>query len=429
MQSPKTIPYSAFFPRMLALSLLFLIISIPITQPMLVQKSDFLFTFYLAGRLVAAGRPMDLYANPTAINMLNSAFNAYAHQAFPTLPPNSTAAFMYPPITAVVFVPFSFLPPPVALLSWQVLSILSFCLCSVLLSRTTGGNGFNSFFSGLLFFPILQNIAIGQLGIVLGLVPLSLGYWLLQRERPIAAGFALSLLFLKPQYLPAALLMALALSLTGRIRCLLALLVGILSLVLVSVQLFGAPLFSCWLCTIKLANKIYVDPHYGTPSHLLGCLGPAVLQLLPVEHRLAAKMAFYPISAMIGLGALLRCRSLIKAAGKQYLLALPFVFAVSILMLPLTMPYLLYYDLSALAIAGLVLYGIERFRLNPAARRDFILAWVFADGYLIAVLALGKQFVQPITLIAFLGLLYFRVLKVSKLWEKGIVLERVSQTN
>jgi hypothetical protein len=423
-EQTSTISFGLLFPRILASFLIALTLLIPITNPNLVQSSDFLFTFYLAGQLLAAGRPLDIYADPAAANLLNSAFNAYAHKVFGNLPASLTACYMYPPLTALVFVPFGYLAATMSLLAWQGLSILALCLCTYLLAGRTSKGWPNLLAGAILFFPIMQTLVIGQLGIVLGLLPLSIGYWLLLRGRQLLAGCVLSFLFLKPQFFPVALLVSLALALAGRIRCLAAFTIGTILLVLLNLQLFGAPVFESWLCTLKMANLIYTNPQYTAPNHLLSCLCPAVLQLLPFDMRLTAKMIFYPISAIIALHALLTCRRIIKAAGNRYVEAIPFVFVLSILVLPLVMPYLLYYDLSILVIAGVLVSGQDFFRSNRPAMRDFILGWLFIDVYLIAVLALGKQLVQPILLVAGLGLLYSRALKVSQSWAKNLTLEK-----
>ncbi len=69
-------------------------------------------------------------------------------------------------------------------------------------------------------------IWIGHVGIVIGLLPLSLGLWLLVKNKPILAGLIWSLIFLKPQFLPVVLLIVAALALNGFFKCAAGLAIG-----------------------------------------------------------------------------------------------------------------------------------------------------------------------------------------------------------
>ena len=134
---------------------------------------------------------------------------------------------MYPPIVAWIFAPLSVVPPHVSLLLWQVISVATLGLACLLLSRTSDVRAQDLVFLSVLFFPTFITVLIGQAGIVFGLLPLSVGYWLLSRGSPLAAGFAWAALALKPQFLPAAGLMSMAYAATGRMRLLSGMVLGL----------------------------------------------------------------------------------------------------------------------------------------------------------------------------------------------------------
>jgi hypothetical protein len=89
------------------------------------QESDFIMTFYVAGRLISEGRASELYPDPSAKTFVNSPFDKAAHEFLPKLPQNSVGAYMYIPLVAGFFTPFGWLNANVSLLLWQALSVLA----------------------------------------------------------------------------------------------------------------------------------------------------------------------------------------------------------------------------------------------------------------------------------------------------------------
>jgi len=196
-------------------------------DPGVTDSSDYVSSFYVAGRLAASGEFDRLYPEPDAVSFRDTAFNDSAHQLLPRLPERTTTNFMYPPIVAWVFAPLSVLPPHVSLLVWQAISVSALGLSCLLLSRTTDVRTRDLLLLSCLFFPIFMAILIGQSGILFGLLPLSIGYWFVSRGSPLAAGFAWAGLALKPQFLPAAGVMSMAYAVTGRMRLLSGMILGL----------------------------------------------------------------------------------------------------------------------------------------------------------------------------------------------------------
>ena len=184
--------------------LIFLIDNNLFSQPERFQESDFIMTFYVAGRLVSEGRASELYPEPSAKTFVNSRFDKAAHEYLPTLPKDSTGAYMYIPLVAGFFTPFGRLNPNVALLLWQTISVLALLWCCRELAALTAAKTSEMFFLAFLFLPIFLTLWAGQLGLTFGLLPLCLGFSLLVKNRPLLAGVIWSILLLKPQYFLAA---------------------------------------------------------------------------------------------------------------------------------------------------------------------------------------------------------------------------------
>src|SRR5688500_18453623 len=154
------------------------------------NSSDYVISFYVAGRLAAAGAFDRLYPAPDAVSFRAPPFHDSALQLLPQLPDQVTTAFLYPPIVAWIVAPWTVPSPRISLLAWQVISVTALGLACHLLSRTSDVRARDLFFLSMLFFPTFVTVAIGQAGILFGLLPLSIGFWLLSRGSPLAAGFA-----------------------------------------------------------------------------------------------------------------------------------------------------------------------------------------------------------------------------------------------
>ena len=109
------------------------------SQPERFHESDFIMTFHVAGRLVSDGRASELYPDPSAKTFVNSRFDKAAHEYLPTLPKDSTGAYMYIPLVAGFFAPFAWLNPNLSLLLWQAISVLALLWCCRELAALTGG--------------------------------------------------------------------------------------------------------------------------------------------------------------------------------------------------------------------------------------------------------------------------------------------------
>src|SRR5262245_104764 len=185
------------------------------------QESDYIMTFYVAGHLAAHGRSSELYPESDAQSFIDSRFDKAVHALLPQLPKATTGAYMYTPLVAGFFAPFSFFGPNLSLFFWQTLSVLALAICCLLLARLTAAKANEVFFLAFLYAPVFLTLWAGQLGLGFGLLPLCVGYYLLFRRQPFAAGLVWSLLLLKPQYFFAAAFVGLVAALAGRFKAIL----------------------------------------------------------------------------------------------------------------------------------------------------------------------------------------------------------------
>src|SRR5262245_15175634 len=130
---------------------IFLVDSNMFSQREQFQESDYIMTFYVAGHLAATGRSKELYPEPDARSFIGSPFDRAAHELLPQLPKDTTGAYMYIPLVAGFFVPFSLVGPNLSLFFWQALSVLALAACCALLSRLTAVKTSEAFFLSFLF--------------------------------------------------------------------------------------------------------------------------------------------------------------------------------------------------------------------------------------------------------------------------------------
>ena len=269
----------------------------------------------------------------------------------------------------------------------------------------------------LLYFPVFQTLLIGHLGITLGLLPLCAGYFGVVRGKPFWGGLAWSLLLLKPQFIPTVLLIIGALTLRGRLRCLLGCSSGVVLLAALTAYL-SPGLGSKWISAMKLDDALFSDSQYWYPVHLVSSLPAVGLHLLPHHVRHAVKLLGYGFAALIGLHALWRSYQLIRVTAPDTTSNVPLIFLLGIGVLPVVLPHFLFYDLSILAVAGIVMSGSDWSR--EEARRLRWINWLYLlsmNAYLVLFMFISTRLAEPALLVGILLFLYTQLLSVAK--ERG----------
>ncbi len=255
--------------KILAVFLLFLPLLIAASQAVIMQGSDFVMTFYPVGKMVVEGLAQNIYPPPSATSFVDAPFNLYVHQLLTFLPKQYVAVYMYSPLMALFFVPFSFLTPQHALIAWQILSIAVLALVAWLSSRGDRWLALEYFSMLALFCPVFHTLLIGHLGIVVGLLPLALGYALLSRGKEMSAGIAWAALVLKPQFLPTVMLVCGALLLSKRPKATIGFIIGLFVFGLATVLALGPDLFGQWLNSFKMSDTIFAKAGYQFPAYMV----------------------------------------------------------------------------------------------------------------------------------------------------------------
>ena len=347
--------------NILAIFMLILPSVIAVSQPKLMQESDFVMDFYTVGAMMSAGQGVGIYPPAGAETFFNAPFDNFCKHLLPYLPKESVAIYMYSPLLALLFAPYSHLPPPQAMVAYQVVCILALIASSFLLCGKNWRRAGVLVAMAALFCPVFHTLLIGQLGIVYGLVPLALAFYFLRKDKQLAAGLAFSLLGLKPQFMPTALLVCGALFFAGRRKATLGLAIGLATFAVVNVLACGPDLFIAWWHNFKMADAIYAKKEYQFGEYLVVCLPAVLLQFFPHAAREAMKLPIYGLSAVIGLYSLWQSILLFKFAlhiedRRVYEQALGLIFILGLVVLTLVVPHFLFYDLCSFVLLAYLAY-------------------------------------------------------------------------
>jgi hypothetical protein len=379
-------------------SWMFLVDSNLFSQRERFHESDFIMTFYIAGRLVLAGRTSELYPAPAADSFVDSPFDKAAHEFLPHLPRTSTGAYMYTPLVAGFFAPLSLMGPNLSLLVWQALSVLALALSCWFMAQITATKTSDLFYLSFLYGPVFLTLWAGQLGLAFGLAPLCAGYYLLLRQWPLAAGLVWSLLLLKPQYFLAAAFVALILAMIRRYRAFLGMALGVVILFALTVIVFSPELTLHWLKSHRVSDSIFSGGLHGIPAHLITGLPANLMILFSPDVRAALKWPLYAGSAVLWLvgfayGLKLARDSLAATTVISLMLIL------GVLLCALTLPHLLYYDLCVLMPAGaLLLAGDGPLPTERYFRMIGLIGWLVVSVFLPFLLGFSGQKILPLIL-------------------------------
>jgi hypothetical protein len=374
------------------------------------QTSDYLMTFHTAGWVVQHGQLDKLYPPSAATGFARMPFDVIAHQLLNKMPVYSVAEFMYMPLAAALFVPFSFLPLNISLFSWQIVSLLSVFLSVQLVwlalknreaksvspvNTTDLSTSCLRLLGSLFVIPVCLTIWIGQVGIVFGMVPLACGFYLLSRKKVFLAGLIWALAVLKPQFLVPVAVILFALLLQKKFSAAWGALLGVAAIAIINLVAFSPTLNLAWLNCLRISDIVYSDPRSGISTQIATSLPRSLILLLPVARHPELKMAVYGLAGAIFCSALATVWIAHRRSAHSILIknedVYPLACLIGILVTPLVMPHFFLYDYCLFALALPFAYA-SGFSTKLAVRcgQFILLATLLINTYATIVMAAHK---------------------------------------
>ena len=251
------------------------------------------------------------------------------------LPPVADAVgkplpYLNPPELAWMVTPLSYLPYTLAGWIWTGLLAAALGLTWYLVAPGRGPVRLIHLGGAAALLPVFVGILFGQVCLVV-VAAVALSWWLLLRGRPWLAGLALSALILKPQI---AFLVPLALLLSGYGRVVFAWLAVSVPLAIVTLLAVGTAVFH------NISQSVHA---------VSGVPGPIQSSLL---RQLPFPLAIIGILLVLAVSAVILWRD--RGSGPSLPIAVGLISGV------LVSPYVNFYDLSALVLAGWLIL-----RMNP----------------------------------------------------------------
>ncbi len=420
-------------------------------QP-LIHISDYLMTFHVAGSLAAHGQLSILYPPADSLTFAGMPFDRAAHALLAKMPASSVAEFMYMPLAAFVFVPFSFLPLHWSLFLWQLVSVAALAISVQCLwlarpeseshpataaPKTTTersgvlGNSLLRILAVLWLLPVCLTIWIGQVGLVFGMLPLSIGYLLLCRNKSFIAGLIWSLAVLKPQFLVPAFVVLFALLVGRQFRTAAGLCAGLSLLLVFSVGVFGFGLNLDWLRCLKISDLVYSDPRSGIATHIATSLPRTLILFFAGQSQVPVKALSYGLAAAIFGTALVAAWKSVRLSrfsgfssnNLSETLRIPFL--IGIFVTPLVMPHFFLYDYCLFGLTlPLAFFAQASGRLGWSIKKVLLSAWVLINIYSMIVLV-AHQFALPLLFMSAMLIIYVCLIKA--IWLSVPVADDASQ--
>jgi len=259
---------------------------------------------------------------------------------------NAVYSWSYPPIFLLPAAGLAALPYPLALATWQILTLALYLAVVLRAARGTGIEPWRIAVAALAFPAVFVNLTHGQNGLLTAGF-LGLGFLALDK-RPWLAGLCFGLLAFKPQF---ALVLPIALLVEQRWRTILGAAATALALSLASLAAFGASPWTAFFATLKTTRQMLMDQGSIVGFEKMQSVYAAV-RLVGGGSTLA-----YAIEAVVAAATLASLIWLLRSEADRRVKS-----AATIVATLLVAPYSLDYDLTVLApaIALVASAGVER---------------------------------------------------------------------
>jgi len=331
------------------------------------QDSDFL-TVYTAARIVNAGYGQALYDFATQTRFQH----AIVHLR---LPPADLLPFIHPPFFVLPFLPLGALPYTRAFIAMMAINLA--LLLVVLRLFTTHPSGLATISRGtialacLSFFPYFVNLMQGQ-NASITLLTLTLTFFLLKKERDVAAGAVLALGLYKPQ-----LIFVFALILLAKKRWKAAAAFGGIAIILVVFSLFlvGWQGFGDYVRLIVTESPL-IDGAYGVNYPKMHNWR-GLFRLLMGPNRSSEVNAISTLASVITVLPLIwSWRGKWQPAEMKFDLQ----FALTIIVTLLISPHLNTHDLTLWILVGALALNYTLSRPLPRSKRRIVESLIIAGS-------------------------------------------------
>ncbi len=380
-------------------------------MPDMIETSDYTCTFYTPAKLVAEGRLSELYPSLDDKRLADTAYNKAAHEFLPHLPPYVGTAYSYPPCVALFVSPLTIFSPAHSLMVFQIISIAAFAAAAYFISGTTIGAASNAFFSAFYFVPLIVVLWIGQIDVVSTILPSAGMFLLLKKQKEFAAGLIGAMAMLKLQLAVIPCLVAVVLLSQRKWKTSAGMALGIAILSALCVGVFGIQVCAKWPIAMKLMETDFLSTSAGVARYLAISWPRFMLYMAPETQVGNFRPLVYGMAATFLIASILTCARLAKRCSEN-LDVIKMTIVVACLTIPMIAPHLFYYDLSAMTLAGMLIFtrnGSDT-QWQKYMRKRAAIFWIITSAYPLAFKFTYSMYL-PLVILIPAALLYFDVLR------------------
>lgn len=358
--------------------------------------NDFCNLFYVAGSMLRDGIRGDFYLPPGSHNFAGTTFDRYAHDLFPGMLTEYTIIYNYPPISALIFLPFSYLPVRTAFVVWQVVTFLALAVAAYLFSRSRNA-GWTPFLSIFTLFTVQHCFLLGQPTQLFAFLPLVAGYLAWRNSRNFTAGLIWSLLWLKAQILiPLGTLVGGLLLAQTRMKMLSSpeadlrkvvnlcagLFVGSAIFFAITIAVNGWESIIAWLVHVEF----YTHELFGKTADFryifMGSLPSVIDVLIPSQYtETYSRLIKIAIAIVLLLQVFLMYK--VMKSNLDWPMKQDVSLMICILSLPIVSPYFRIYDLMLFTLVlWIYLYNLSDSILKVRIKQLLMVSWIGLDIYI-----------------------------------------------
>lgn len=318
----------------------------------------------------------------------------------------------YPPLWSMALSPLANLPPSMALAARQGLSLIALSFCVFLAGNAASridaasGDSENSGWFALMYFPTLLSLWSGSSDFVLGILPLTCGYFFAMTKKFATAGLFFALCLCKPACLLPGFVTAFALLTHKRPRCMGGFILSLALLIAVNATMSWTA-FLNWLGSlIPNFNLSFAQAQTSPLLDYIANVPQALLVMVPAEKQIGlTSLALLLSSGMLFL-ALHQIMQMQKNLKEDYQIV-PLSFVTGLYLIPLVIPGGTYGDLSIMVLAGMVIASLEWRKFSDWRLKTTVRVTVITVNAFALLVLIKREYAYPLILMAVL-VIYFR---------------------
>ena len=190
-------------------------------------------------------------------------------------------------------------------------------------------------------------------------------------------------------------------------------LIGLLSIFLSNILLFGFDTVKLWCHDLFLTDKIYTTSTYVIEQYIIANVPLIFAQFIPLDFRDFGKLSIYFIALILSFHILYVLTVILKRNKNRMAELMSIVYVASICITPVVTAHLIVYDLIIYIIAGVLIFDLKTdCQLVTKLKNLAIGFWFSIDVYYLFIFYICGKSTQPVFLALIILITYWQFLSL-----------------